>query len=69
MIWEALSSDLIAADPFLFQELKLSLQLRLPLHLLLSSAYEHSLAVEFSAVHVFYSLKTQPELVEGISNR
>lgn len=55
-IWP--SSDLITANPFLFEHLKLPLQLRLALILLLRSADKHGLAIELCAVHVLYGLIT-----------
>lgn len=63
------STDLITTDPLLFQQLKLPLQLRLPLHLLLSPAHKHSLAVEFGAIHVLYSLWKKSLSSEGMTNK
>ena len=60
-------ADLITTDPFLFQHLKLPLQLRLPLHLLLRPPHKHGLAIEVSAVHVLYCLWMKTQLSEELS--
>lgn len=52
-------SDLITANPFLFEHLELPLQLRLTLILLLRPTDKHGLAIELCAVHVLYGLITE----------
>lgn len=62
-------SDLITTDPFLFQHLKLPLQLGLALHFLLSSSHKHRLAVELCAVHVLHGLRGTRVLSEEAEHR
>lgn len=64
-----LGPDLITTDSFLFQLLKLPLQLRLTLHFLLSSPHEHGLPVELGAVHFLHSLVIKTHLSENISTK